>query len=96
MSLDEAISRIESEEHYTDENISNLWESLKETDPSDFKDANVVKFMKFINKKDFDPRIQTLVVDLVKYMDDKGVQPPCLNGCDDGCAFHEAEFGDKK
>ena len=96
MKIDEAIALVEKEGHYTDENISTLWEALKESNPVDFKDKNVVKFMRFINKWDFDPRIQTLVGNLVDYMDTKGVQPPCLNGCDDECAFHEAEFGDKK
>jgi len=93
MKIDEVIHQIYTEGKYTDENVKALQEALLGAEPKDFADPVVRTFMRYVNKKDFDPRIQKVVEALVNYMDNKGVDIPCAHGCDESCEFHEEEFG---
>lgn len=95
MNIDEAISRIETEGHYTDENLKDLENALLGAQPKDFNDPAVRAFMRFVNKRDFDRRVQDIVSNLVDYMNEKGIDIPCAHGCNESCEFHEEEFGNK-
>ena len=93
MTLNEVIDRIEADGGYTDDNVAALEQALFDAEPKDFYDPTVRTFIKFINTKDYDPRIQKIVEHLVKYMNDKGIDVPCASSCDESCEFHEEEFG---
>lgn len=95
MKVEEAISKIEMEGHYTDENLKDLENALLGAQPEDFNDPAVRAFMRFVNKRDFDRRVQGIVSNLVDYMNEKGIDIPCAHGCDESCEFHEEEFGSK-
>jgi len=93
MTLDEVLNKIEADGGYTNDNTAALGQALLESQPKDFADPNVRTFMRFVNKRDFDPRIQKIVETLVNYMNEKGIDIPCAHGCDETCEFHEEEFG---
>lgn len=95
MTIDEAISKIETEGHYTDDNLKDLGNALLGANPKDFNDPVVRTFMRFVNKRDFDKRVQDIVSNLVDYMNERGIDIPCAHGCDESCEFHEEEFGTK-
>ena len=93
MTIKEAIDNVKKDGHWTEENIKILHEAVDSTDYDSFEDPKLREFINFINEEPYDKGVQSIVASIVIKLMDKGVQSPCVSGCNPSCAFHEMEFG---
>lgn len=93
MTIEEAIKKVETDGVWTDENMNDLSDAVKNTEFESFSDPNLKQFLSFINTQPYHDKIQDIVTSIATRMSEKGVDIPCMSGCSDECAFHDMEFG---
>lgn len=78
-------------EGYTLEVFNLLDETIKNGNWESYKDPDIMYFFKTITELDYNQEIQNVIGKLVDKMYEKGIQPPCMSGCDPECPFKEIE-----
>lgn len=78
-------------EGYTPEVFNLLDETIEKGNWESYKDPDIMYLFKTITELDYNQGMQDVIGKLVNKMYDKGIQPPCMSGCDPECPFKEIE-----
>ena len=85
------MSEVFKDRGFTPETLDMLDKSIDEGDWESYKDPDILRLFKTVTDMDYNDGIQKAIGKLVNKMYDKGIQPPCMSGCDPECPFKEFE-----
>lgn len=85
------VSEIFKRKGFTAETLDMLDKAVEEGDWGSYKDPDILRLFKTVTSMDYEDRIQKSIGRLVDKMYNKGINPPCMSGCDPDCPFKEFE-----
>ena len=91
MTLKDISEIIKKQGGYTQEIFDSIDKVIEESNWDSYKDPDIMYFFRTVTDLDRDDRVQTAINKIVNKMYDKGIQPPCMSGCDPECPFKSLE-----